>query len=375
MHSKNKRLLIYQRVITPYRYELLEKLSAYFKTITIISSYGEKTGATKPQEYIDRHNNVRIKWVKSINLPYSGESRSWSFFLYPQSVIQLLGEDIVLVEGVSNLANNIYLVPLAKLFRKKVIWWDAGYSPKVRSLRRQKIDAFASHLINMTDRQIAYSSYAKGYMEQYMRASNCSLVLNTISTTYFENIYDEVVSSVKEHKIINTKIKLLYVGAIEKRKRVDDLILLIHRLNENEKTFHLTIIGDGDELETCKNLAKNLSMTNIEFAGRQYDKDKLKHCYFSSDLFVMPGDGGLAIAQSLLFGLPAVCVASDRTEEDYIDDKRYILNEFGELEVFLQTFHEYYDRHSVLTSIDRLQDKKFIDAFVKAVGFDEEINK
>ncbi len=367
--KNNQKLLIVQRVLTPYRYELLEKLSPYFKSITILSSNGEKSGAAKSVNISSHSDNVIVKWLSSIKLSYSGESRSCSFFIYPQSVFKLKEMDILLLEGTTNLINNIYLILIAQLLRKKVVWWDAGYSPPVRSLRRKNIDRFVSMFIRLTDKQIAYSSTAQKYMQKYMGANNCSLVLNTISTTYFSQIKQEVIDSIQAHQFDVKKIKLLYVGAIEKRKKVLELIALVNDLNNTTQEYSLTIIGDGDYLETCKGFVESNKIDKVKFAGRIYNKEDLKPYYFNSDLFVMPGDGGLAIAQSLLFGLPCVCTAADGTELDYIDDKQYILNSFSELEFFLKNFSKKYNRSSVLDAIERLQDKYFILSMVKALEF------
>lgn len=311
--------------------------------------------------------NVYIRWLRSIKLPYRGESRTWSFFFYPQAIFFLRQVDVVLLEGTTNLANNIYLIPIAKLFRKKIVWWDAGYSPPIRSERRKKIDLFASIFIGMTNKQIAYSTCAKQYLEMHMGALNCSLVLNTISTTYFNKVKKDVILSIQEHHLDIKNIKLLYVGAIEKRKKVIELISLVKKLSNSHRTFHLTIIGDGNYLGACKKFVQNNNIEHVVFTGRIYNKDKLKPYYFSSDLFVMPGDGGLALAQSLLFGLPAVCVAADGTELDYIDDKSYILDCFDQLEKFLDSFPASYDRKSVLSSMERLQDQHFISSLVEVL--------
>ncbi len=365
--SKQLKLLIVQRVLTPYRWELFNKLSPYFQSIEILSSKGDSAGAAKVADVNGMPENIFVTWLKSIQIQYKGESRGCSFFLYPQSIINLISCNIVLLEGTTNLINNIYLVPLAKMMKKKVVWWGSGYSPKKRTSRRKVIDFFSSIFISMTDHQIAYSSMAKNYMEVHMGARNCSLVLNTISTTYFESIRSKVIASISDHKFDASCVRLLYVGAVEKRKRVSDLILLVDKLNGNAIKYKLTIIGDGDYIESCKEIVKKTYADNIEFAGRIYDKEKLKDYYFNADLFVMPGDGGLAIAQSLLFGLPAVCVAADGTEHDYIDDKSYILNGFDELEFFLRTFSNTYNRQSVLPAIDKLSDSKFIRSLTKSL--------
>ena len=112
--KKKCNLLIVQRVITEYRYELLDKLSPYFESIKIISSYGEGAGAAKASSISSQYPNVSISWLRAIRFPYKGESRSWSFFIYPQSVFHVLNADVILLEGTTNLINNMYLVPFSK---------------------------------------------------------------------------------------------------------------------------------------------------------------------------------------------------------------------------------------------------------------------
>ncbi len=366
--KSNKKILIVQRVLTPYRYDLLNQLSPYFHSIRIISSNGESAGAAITADIKGHAENVKVDWLKSLKLSYRGESRSWCFFIYPQSMLRVFGADVLLLEGTTNLINNMYLICLARLLRKKIIWWDAGYSPMVRSARRKKIDKLVSIFVALTHQQIAYSSKAKRYMEEYMSAHNCSVILNTISTKYFHEIRDEVCNSVEAYQIDASNIKLLYVGAIEKRKKVLELIELVKVLNSDIRRYSLTIIGDGDYLSTCKKFVYDNDINTVSFTGRITDNEALKPYYFSSDILVMPGDGGLAIAQALLFGLPCVCTASDGTEHDYIDNERYVLNSFDELESFLVGFMEWYDRKTVSTAIDRLQDTVFVTSLVDVLS-------
>ena len=303
--------------------------------------------------------------MHSLKFAYKGESRSWSFFLYPQSIFSLFDSDIVLLEGTTNLINNSYLIIAARVLGKKIIWWDAGYSPQERTKRRKVIDCVVSAFICMTHKQISYSTKAQRYMEQYMGAKHCVTILNTISTAYFKAAKQEIIASIGTHQLDEYNIKLLCVGSVEERKKILELIILIKKLNQVGEVFSLTVIGDGNYLETCKKYVCENGLKYINFTGSIVNKEKLKTYYFSSDLLVMPGDGGLAIAQSLLFGLPAVCVVSDGTEEDYIDNKSYILEDFDELEEFLLSFTNNYDRKSVLNAMERLQDTHFISSMVK----------
>ena len=202
-------------------------------------------------------------------------------------------------------------------------------------------------------------------MIEHISAQNCSTVLNTIFTTYLENAREEIINSIGKHELDKSNIKLLYVGAVEERKKILELIELLQKIPTKARHYHLTIIGDGDHLAACKLFVKSNNINNITFAGRIYELNELKPYYLTADLFVMPGDGGLAIAQSLLFGLPAICIATDGTdgtERDYIDDKNYILNDFDKLPRFLENFPQHYDRKTVLPAFDRLLDNKFISA-------------
>ena len=213
-----RKILIVQRVITPYRLELLKELCGHFKEVVIVTSRGEKTGALKRARAENvSEENLKIKQLKSLRLSYTGESRSTSLFLYPQIVFLLPKYDILLLEGTTNLLNNLLIIPFGRILGKTIIWWDAGYSPEKRTKKRKIIDFFVRPLVRMTDIQMAYSTKGDAYMRNHMGARNSFTNLNTINTTYFEQIKSEVNKSILNYKFEGGQIKLLYVGVIEKR--------------------------------------------------------------------------------------------------------------------------------------------------------------
>ncbi|MCL6293422.1 glycosyltransferase [Jejuia spongiicola] len=258
--------------------------------------------------------------------------------------------DVLLLEGVTNLINNCYLVPISRLFGKKMIWWDPGYSRAVRTKRRKLIDAILKPFVKLTQIQMAYSSMGEVYLKNYMGAKNCFTNLNTINTNYFESIQNEANSSIDSYNFEDTQVRLLYVGVVEKRKKVEELIKYVTKLNElsGPRKFVLNIIGEGNQLEYLRNQYYN---QEIVFHGPIYDKEMLKNFYFESDLFVLPGDGGLGILQSLLYGLPVLCIrGADGTESDYIDDDNFILNSTEEI----------YDKLKTLKNINRKSYKNYV---------------
>jgi glycosyltransferase involved in cell wall biosynthesis len=326
-----KKVLIVQRVLTSYRFDLLQELAPLVAQLGFVTSQGDSEGslkAYKPKNI--KYNNIKIISLDAFKLKYKGDSRGTSLFFYPQILKHIKNYDTIVLEGTTNLLNNLFIIPWAKMLGKKVLWWDAGYSLEQRTFKRKIIDKVVYPFIKMTDCQLAYSTKAQKYMQKYMGAKSCHLLLNTINTEYFDKIQNEIREHLQSYQFNKEQIKFLYVGAIEERKKVLELIKLVDEMNSKKSIYQLTIIGGGDYLETLKKYVVENDIVNIEFTGAIYDKSILKQYYFDSDLFVLPGDGGLGILQSLLYGLPTVCLAADGTEEDYMSSE-FILSELNDI--------------------------------------------
>ncbi|MCB0430215.1 MAG: glycosyltransferase family 4 protein [Flavobacteriales bacterium] len=228
--------------------------------------------------------------------------------------------------------NNLFIVPLAKLLGKKIIWWDSGSSQMVRTPRRKVIDFVMGILIMLTDAQIAYSQKGRRYMSEYMHAGNCHCLLNAINTSYFEGIREEVNHVADTRETNSQQIRLLYVGVVEKRKMVRELIDMVSALNRaGTRTYMLDIVGGGSEYEPLIKYVEENSIRHVKLLGPKYAYEELKPHYFAADIFVLPGDGGLAVLQSVLFGLPVLTVHADGTEEDYLPPE-CIFSSLGEIQ-------------------------------------------
>ena len=364
MKISELRILFVQRVITAYRLDLIKEFCTLYKHVGIISSKGTQTGTLKLASESNSHTdckNLSIHILQAIRLKYKGDSRSTSIFLYPKALNYINKYDIIVFEGTTNILNNIFLIPYAKTHNKKIIFWDAGYSLNKRSLKRKIMDSINFPLVRLTNLQMAYSTLAKNYMTRNMGAKNAFVNLNTINTTYFEQIETEVANSIYSYSFDKSNIKLLYVGVIEERKKIKKLIDIVLRLNKKDKRFSINIIGDGDYINTLKKYTK--SNKEISFLGPIYDKEVLKSYYFNSDLFVLPGDGGLAIVQSHLFGLPVVCTkGADGTEIDYMTFKPFLLNDLNELYQLLDNL-ESIDRSNIYKNLPDISSEKWVNVF------------
>jgi len=113
----------------------------------------------------------------------------------------------------------------------------------------------------------------------------------------------------------NGRPVVLFVGRLQKRKRVDLLMKACAALPEPLQPS-LRIVGDGPEKAELEKLADQV-YPKAQFAGPRHGAD-LDPFYREADLFVLPGTGGLAIQQAMTHGLPVVAAEADGTQEDLV---------------------------------------------------------
>lgn len=109
------------------------------------------------------------------------------------------------------------------------------------------------------------------------------------------------------------ELKLLFVGRLQLRKRIDLLLQACAALSVSPA---LTIIGDGPARKHFENLAQRL-YPKTKFPGAVHGLD-LGAYYREADLFVLPGTGGLAVQQAMSYGLPVLVAQGDGTQDDLV---------------------------------------------------------
>ncbi|HSK87361.1 MAG TPA: glycosyltransferase family 4 protein [Anaerolineales bacterium] len=109
------------------------------------------------------------------------------------------------------------------------------------------------------------------------------------------------------------RFTILFVGRLQARKRVDDLLRACAQL---ESKPHLVIVGDGPEREKLQAIAREI-YPEAEFVGAKHGAE-LKPYFAEADLFVLPGTGGLAIQEAMSYGLPVIVAQGDGTQDDLV---------------------------------------------------------
>lgn len=108
---------------------------------------------------------------------------------------------------------------------------------------------------------------------------------------------------------------VLYVGRLQKRKRLD-LLMTACASQPSELKPRLRIVGDGPIREELERKARDL-FPETEFTGALYG-DELTAEFDRADLFVLPGTGGLALQQAMASALPLIAAEADGTQADLV---------------------------------------------------------
>jgi glycosyltransferase involved in cell wall biosynthesis len=116
-------------------------------------------------------------------------------------------------------------------------------------------------------------------------------------------------------KFLAGKPIILFVGRLQARKKVDQLIRACAQLPVIKQPV-LWIVGDGPQRRELEALAEEM-YPDTKFYGAQHGSE-LDLLFQSADLFVLPGTGGLAVQQAMSFGLPVVVGEADGTQSDLV---------------------------------------------------------
>jgi glycosyltransferase involved in cell wall biosynthesis len=109
--------------------------------------------------------------------------------------------------------------------------------------------------------------------------------------------------------------KVLFVGRIQPRKRIDNLLRACAALPEALQP-QLWIVGDGPTRKEIQILADRI-YPSAEFPGEKHGSE-LKDYFSRADLFVLPGTGGLAVQEAMAYGLPIIVAEGDGTQDDLV---------------------------------------------------------
>ena len=282
--------------------------------------------------------------------------------------------DVIITEGASNFFNALQGFAYCKLFGKKYIWWSLGKLLKRDyDVSRKKIDRVVRYIETHSDAIISYSTVGKQYFlaigvpeEKIIVAVNVvdtARKLEALKHIDTESIYRE------SHK--NSSFNVLFVGALNKEKNIELLIKAFGRLEALHNDVWLNIVGGGNHSDSLKALAGDLGIKNISFPGNMIEG--VENYFIGSDVFVLPGLGGLAVSEAMTYGLPVIASIGDGCEADLIDDTNGLLDQDLDEESLFNYLNKLYNDRDLLQSLKqnarrKIEEKYNVENYVKQIS-------
>jgi glycosyltransferase involved in cell wall biosynthesis len=250
-------------------------------------------------------------------LPTSPFHWKRSLILFPSLIFEIgHGKyEITISDSTGEMLNILPLLIVNKLIlRKKFVLWCGNNikdnAPKASDSFIKKVAyVFARFIYRNADASIAYGQASKEF-DAYMGVplDKIFIALNTVDTLYFGEAArastKHIAPMIGELAVAGKKV-ILYVGVLEKRKKIENLIFAFKDLQKSIDNSTLLIIGDGPNRGDLELLCRRENIGDVQFLGK-IGYDKMPLYYALSDVFVLPSQGGIAVAEAMASGKPVI---------------------------------------------------------------------
>ena len=182
---------------------------------------------------------------------------------------------------------DLTVVMLALFYPSKVVLWGNWKTGRVTDVLRIFLSRWCS-------RSIYYSPYHQMQFDPFKKRS--VVANNTIAI------------SAVSHKEAPSKFVIGFLGSVNKRKGLEDLLKLLSDLKDSGYNVDLNIIGDGiylDNLVELESFKRNSS--RIHLMGRVERDEELSRLIQNCSVIVSPKQAGLSIAHTFACSRPFVC--------------------------------------------------------------------
>jgi glycosyltransferase involved in cell wall biosynthesis len=298
------KLALLQRVLPTYRAPFFDMLADACQ-----GGLSLCTGKPRENEAIETSEELRSAHLTpthnihllrgALYLCYQTGLPGWLAFQNP---------DALIVEANPRYLSTAAAVRWMKARSRPVIGWGLG-SPVLTGVRAAVRRSTRLNFVRQFDSLLTYSQRgAAEYEELGFPAERIFVAPNAVAGRPQHTIRERP-------PVFNERATLLFVGRLQRRKRLDMLLLACANLPA-ELQPRLIVIGDGPERLELERLANEV-YPSAKFAGAKHGMD-LAPFFMEADLFVLPGTGGLAVQEAMSYALPVIVAEGDGTQDDLV---------------------------------------------------------
>ncbi len=228
-------------------------------------------------------------------------------FYWQRNAVQLAFKPYkkYIINGEPYCISTWFILIIARITGKRTFLWTHGWYGKETIIRRLIKKVF----FRLSSKVLLYGDYAKKIMiKEGFPAEKLIPIYNSMDysaqckireTTSESNIY--------KLQFSNQFPVLLYIGRIQKNKKLDLLIEAMTLLISRGVYCNLIIIGEEAEKTNIYELVDKYKLRKfVWFYGSCYDENRLGELIYNANLCVVPGDIGLVVMHSLVYGTPII---------------------------------------------------------------------
>lgn len=263
--------------LMPYRLSFFDQLVERGYNVTVIH----------PGPILKDIYFLKQKVSRSIKLPGGVQFRSYK---------NDYGADVIIhMQNIRIL--NLWMLTLNPFRKYKIVHWGIGVSSaRGLSLNKTIVSRIRGFLSLFASAVILYSDYPKSLFPK----SVYKKLFIANNTVYNPRMFD--FSSQKKNSF-------LFIGALNARKGLEDLIISFSELDKQQPNndLELNIIGEGGQKEALVLLSIKLNVhKKINFLGQISSYEEKEHYFKRAIASISPKQAGLSVLESFSYGIPFI---------------------------------------------------------------------
>ncbi|WP_187477625.1 glycosyltransferase [Amniculibacterium sp. G2-70] len=257
--------------------------------------------------------NIPNSSIKKLDLKelsnFKKEFRTLSFgpFLWYVGVLKLLLMPYknYVITGDLKILPNWFILIYCKLTGKKTYLWTHGWYGREKTYQKLIKKAF----YKMASGVLLYGDYAKSLMiKEGFSEKKLIPIYNSLDYDLQLKVRHSLsVSSIYRNHFGNNHPVVIFIGRIQKAKKIDMLLEAVKKLRDEGVLVNVVLLGDVVQEFDIQSLIDKFELKNqVWLYGASYDEKINGELLYNAAMCVSPGNVGLTAIHSLMYGTPVI---------------------------------------------------------------------
>ena len=214
---------------------------------------------------------------------------------------------IYIITGDSSIILNWRLLLHCKIHNKKIYAWTHGIKDYESQNRKGR---FLNKLFfrSMTGILMYNHHTCPNMLHLGCKKSQLLVIHNSLDTPQQTLFYNNIKpSTIYQDHFNNNSPTAIYIGRLQKRKKINQLIAAVAQLNEHDFDVNLVIVGKETDDDTIdKQILESGIQSKIWKYGPCFEEAKNAELLYNANVLVCPAEVGLSCIHALSYGTPVI---------------------------------------------------------------------